>query len=87
MAERSAPRDGGQGAQGEELSFEAALERLEAVVERLEDGELELESALRAFEEGVGLSRRCAKQLEDAERRVELLAADGRALPFEERDI
>ena len=70
------------------LSFEEALERLESVVERLEGGEIELEEALAVFEEGVELSRRCASQLEDAERRIEVLGADGSAeiRPFDEPD-
>jgi exodeoxyribonuclease VII small subunit len=70
-----------------EPSFESALERLEAIVERLEGGELPLEQALAAFEEGVALSRRCTAELEAAERRIELLLGvgpDGPATePFE----
>jgi len=65
-----------------ELSFEAALERLEAIVAELESGELALERALAAFEEGVALSRRCAGDLEAAERRIEQLLGDRRE-PFE----
>ena len=60
-----------------ELSFEAALARLEAIVGRLEQGDLDLEEALGAFEEGVALTRRCAGQLESAERRIETLVRDG----------
>jgi len=69
-------------------SFEDALERLEEVVERLEAGEIELEEALAVFEEGVELSRRCATQLEDAERRIEVLVGDGSGeiRPFDEAD-
>ncbi len=70
-----------------ELPFEAALERLEGVVDRLEDGELELEASLEVFEEGVALSKHCAARLEDAERRVEqLVRAGGEWLtrPFDE---
>jgi exodeoxyribonuclease VII small subunit len=62
---------------GDVLSFETALERLEGVVERLEAGELPLEEALAAFEEGVQLSRRCAEQLTAAERRIEVLVEQG----------
>ena len=58
-------------------SFEAALARLEALVDRLEQGDLELEAALAAFEEGVALARRCATQLGDAERRIEVLMREG----------
>lgn len=66
-----------------EPSFEAALERLEAIVERLESGELPLEDALASFEEGVSLSRRCAAQLESAERRIEVLVQGGAGLASE----
>jgi exodeoxyribonuclease VII small subunit len=62
-----------------EPTFEEALGQLEAVVTRLEGGDLSLEDALRAFEEGVRLARTCAARLEDAEQRVRLLtrAPDG----------
>jgi exodeoxyribonuclease VII small subunit len=56
-----------------ELSFEDTLARLEAVVLKLESGDLPLEEALQAFEEGVGLARTCSARLDDAERRVHLL--------------
>jgi exodeoxyribonuclease VII small subunit len=65
-------------------SFESALERLEAIVDRLESGELPLEQALAAFEEGVTLSRRCAAELEAAERRIELLVSVGADGPVTE---
>lgn len=61
-------------------SFEAALARLEALVARLERGELPLEDALATFEEGVGLTRRLGEQLVSAERRVEELIRDGAGL-------
>lgn len=60
-----------------EMPFETAIERLESVVDRLEEGDLPLEAALSAFEEGVGLSKRCAAQLDDAERRIEVLTQEG----------
>jgi len=56
-----------------EPTFEEALSQLEALVTRLEGGDLPLEEALRAFEEGVRLTRLCAERLEDAERRVQVL--------------
>jgi len=58
-------------------SFEAALEGLEAIVDRLEQGDLELETSLAEFERGVALARRCAGQLEAAERRIEVLVQQG----------
>jgi exodeoxyribonuclease VII small subunit len=67
--------------------FEKALARLEEVVRRLESPQLSLDDAMKLFEEGVGLSRECQKQLEDAEGRVEILLrkADGKlaAEPFD----
>jgi exodeoxyribonuclease VII small subunit len=69
-----------------EPTFEEALARLEALVGRLEAGEMPLEEALQAFEEGVRLARVCTGRLEDAERRVHLLVRqpDGREeeVPF-----
>jgi exodeoxyribonuclease VII small subunit len=53
--------------------FEEALERLEEIVRRMDAGEMTLEESLRAFEEGIKLSRLCAKKLDEADRRVELL--------------
>lgn len=61
----------------EALSFEAALERLEGLVDRLEDGDLELEESLGVFERGVALSKQCASKLESAERKVEQLVREG----------
>jgi exodeoxyribonuclease VII small subunit len=67
--------------------FERSLSRLEEVVKRLESPQLSLDEAMKLFEEGVGLSRECHKQLEEAEARVEILLkkADGKmaAEPFE----
>ncbi|HJP19763.1 MAG TPA: exodeoxyribonuclease VII small subunit [Nitrospinota bacterium] len=55
------------------LSFEKALERLEEIVENLENSDLDIDKSLKAFEEGVKLSRLCAKKLEEAEKKIELL--------------
>jgi len=54
-------------------SFEAQLAELEAVVERLERGELTLEESVRLFEEGVRLSNACKKELSSAEGRIQML--------------
>jgi exodeoxyribonuclease VII small subunit len=56
--------------------FEDSLARLEKIVEALETGNLPLEESLRVFEEGVALSRRCARYLDEAERRIEMLTRD-----------
>ncbi len=54
-------------------SFEAAIQRLAAIVEELESGEHPLEESLRLFEEGVLLAKSSQRTLDAAEKRVELL--------------
>lgn len=54
--------------------FEAALEELETIVERMEDGEPSLEESLKLFERGMDLTRRCQTALDDAEQRIRTLA-------------
>ena len=58
---------------GKTLDFEQALGELEAVVERLEHGELPLEEALQQFERGIELARSCQTSLRQAEQKVEIL--------------
>ena len=60
--------------QDESPAFEEALEELEAIVERMEDGEPSLEESLKLFERGMDLTRRCQKALDDAEQRIRILA-------------
>ena len=58
----------------ESPTFEQNLNRLEAIVKKLEESELPLEESLTLFEEGMALSEGCRKQLEEAEHRVETLS-------------
>ncbi len=71
-------------------SFEQDLERLETVVAALEEGGLSLEDALKQFEEGIKLSRRCEKTLTQAEKKIEILLknASGELTtqPFDEEE-
>jgi len=53
--------------------FETALKTLEDIVGKLETGDLTLEKSLELFEEGVKISRFCGSQLQEAERKVEIL--------------
>ena len=53
--------------------FEASLDALETLVEKMERGDMSLEESLAAYESGVGLYRRCQVALEQAELRVRLL--------------
>lgn len=60
------------------LDFEQSLADLQALVERLENGELSLEDSLTAFEQGVRLTRDCQSALTQAEQKVQvLLERDG----------
>lgn len=68
----------------DELSFDAALERLDDVVHRLEDGSVELEEAIRLFEEGTAYVARCRERLTAAQARIEELTATN--LPGPEGD-
>ncbi len=64
-------------------TFEDRLTALEAVVERLERGDLTLDESVRLFEEGVQLSNACKVELEKAEGRVQILveARNGQLQP------
>ena len=70
-----------------EPKFEKDLERLEEIVEALEGGGLALDDALKTFEEGIKLAKRCEKALVQAEKRIEVLTAnedgDLEAEPFD----
>jgi exodeoxyribonuclease VII small subunit len=68
--------------EGEPETFEASTERLAAIVEELERGDLPLERSLLLFEEGVRLARAAQGKIEQAERRVEeLLGFDTEGRP------
>ena len=71
----------------EEIRFEEALKQLEAIVSRLEIGDLPLEEALSIFEEGVRLTKLCSLRLSEAERRVNILVRNAESAPggLEER--
>jgi len=61
--------------------FEAAIAELETIVKKLEDGDLPLETSLQLYERGVHLSRFCHAQLEQAEKRIEILNERGGVRP------
>ncbi|NOY52639.1 MAG: exodeoxyribonuclease VII small subunit [Deltaproteobacteria bacterium] len=56
--------------------FEDALKQLEGIVEKLEGQDLSLEDSLKAFEEGVRLTRFCHHKLNEAEKKIEILTKD-----------
>jgi len=70
------------------FDFEQAMADLEAVVARLEQGDVPLEEALQAFERGVALTRACQEALAAAEQKVEILlerpGGGHAAVPFQD---
>jgi len=61
----------------ERPNFEQAMERLEAIVQELESGELTLDESLARYEEGTRLSKHLSRELDEAERRIERLSMEG----------
>jgi len=62
------------------VDFEKSLQELEALVARMEGGDLSLEQSLKDFERGITLTRLCQRALADAEQKVKvLLERDGAA--------
>jgi exodeoxyribonuclease VII small subunit len=59
-------------------TFEAAVQKLDEIVQKLEKGDMPLEQSLVLYEEGVRLSRLCHAKLEEAEGKIELLLKDAR---------
>lgn len=61
----------------EDHTFEEALDRLEEIVEELEENSPALDEALDAYEEGVALANDCLSRLQNAEQRVSEISIDG----------
>ena len=59
-----------------DITFEQALEQLEAIVARMEDGKLPLEESLAAYQGGAQLIRFCESKLTDAQGRIAILEGD-----------
>lgn len=65
----------------DQLTFERAIEELEAIVKRLEEGRVPLEESVAIYERGEALKRRCEYLLRQAEARVEKIALDATGKP------
>ena len=68
------------------LKFETALDKLSAVIERLEDSETSLDEALKLYEEGISLIRFCTQKLDEAEQKIKLLQKTGDTVTETEYD-
>lgn len=62
----------------DKLSFEQAMTELEQLVERIESGEIGLEEAIRRYERGIGLIKRCRSVLDSAEQRIAELTTNAK---------
>jgi len=78
------------GDNGDEINFEAAMQELETLVGRMEQGDHNLESSLKDFERGVELTRICQKALSEAEQKVQILSKnmgqDDDLQPFDDEE-
>jgi exodeoxyribonuclease VII small subunit len=63
------------------LSFERAIEELESIVKRLEEGKVPLEESVTIYERGEALKRRCEELLRQAEARVDKITTDANGQP------
>jgi len=78
MTKKAAPK------KAKAVNFEAALEELEALVARMEQGESSLEDSLKDFQRGIELTRTCQAALAEAEQKVQiLLDKDGEPQDFD----
>jgi exodeoxyribonuclease VII small subunit len=64
-----------------QLTFERAIEELETIVKRLEEGKVPLEESVAIYERGELLKRRCEELLRQAEARVEKITLDAAGKP------
>ncbi len=68
------------------VDFEEALDQLEELVEDMENGDLSLEESLKAFEQGIKLTRECQTALSKAEQKVQMLVEENGKLKAVELD-
>ncbi len=67
-----------------DLKFEEAIKQLEEIASELEKGDLDLDSSVSKFEEGMKISKKCNSLLEDAEKRITILLNDNGNLKEED---
>jgi exodeoxyribonuclease VII small subunit len=65
----------------QQLPFERAIEELESIVKRLEEGKVPLEESVAIYERGEALKRRCQELLDQAEARVNKIVLDSSGKP------
>ncbi len=70
-----------------ELSFEGAMQRLEEIVDELEQGNLPLDESLKIYEEGMALIKFCSAKLEETENKVKMLVKNSGGFEVKPFDI
>lgn len=65
----------------EKMNFEDAMKELEAVVGKLESGDVPLEDSIKLYERGAALKEHCQKKLAEAEEKVAKITLDGNGNP------
>lgn len=76
-----------KGAEIEGMSFEAALQELEQIVDKLERGQGSLDDAISAYERGAKLKAHCKKKLDEARLKVEKIRLDDSGQPAGTSDL
>jgi exodeoxyribonuclease VII small subunit len=66
-----------------QLKFEDAMKKLEAIVDEMEKGDINLDKSLENFEEGIKLVRFCSSKLEEAKKKIEILVKKGSKMEAE----
>ena len=74
-------KNGKQVGEIEQMPFERAIEELETIAQRLEEGKVPLEESVAIYERGEALKRRCEDLLRQAEARVERITLDAQGKP------
>lgn len=69
------------------MKFEEALAELEKIVRELEDGKVELDSAIEKYERGAALKRHCEAKLAEAQARIEKITQGAGGLAAEPADL
>ncbi len=65
----------------DQMSFEQAMSELEAVVSKLERGDVALEDSIKLYERGAELKKRCEDKLKEAEEKVAAITLDAQGTP------
>jgi len=69
------------------INFESALKRLEEIVDKMENGDAELDKSLELYEEGIKLVKICSAKLDEAKKKVQILSKNGDKMKLDNFEI